>query len=227
VSLPRYDDAGEPLLMRTARILLCACAAVAAAPLAIGGVVVTAVATTLAGAVPVAPATACGPSAPAGVAGTIDRWITRTVPGSPLAGTGAAMVAGAAGTGLDPRLLAAIALQETRLGTAGGGPAVFNPFGLGPGLAFSSWAGAIALAVRTLVTMHAGGAQTIAEISVHWAPIGAANDPGGLNASWSGGVGSAYAELGGDPAGPVFGSLSGPRGGAPAGCAAASHGRTA
>jgi hypothetical protein len=53
--------------------------------------------------------------------------------------------------------------------------------------------------------MHAGGATTIAEIGAHWAPIGAANDPAGLNANWVGGVAAAYAQLGGDPSGPVFG----------------------
>ncbi len=185
------------------------CGAVCVAPLAFGGIIVTALAVTLAGAPPSTGRSACAATAPNGSpsvqADEIDAWIVREVPGSPMAGIGPAMVAEAAGTGLDPRLLAAIALQETRLGTAGGGPAVDNPLGLGPGLAFPSWAAAIALAVATLARMHAAGAQTIAEIAVHWAPVGATNDPTGLNANWVGGVSAAYAALGGDPAGPVFG----------------------
>jgi len=188
------------------------CGAVCVAPLAVGGIIVTALAVTLAGASRTTVTAACSgtsPGAPgSGPVGEIDAWVAREVPLSPLTGIGAAMVAGAAGSGLDPRLLAAIALQETRLGTAGGGPAVHNPFGLGPGLAFPNWAAAIALAVHTLESMHAAGARTIAEIAVHWAPVGAANDPTGLNANWVGGVSSAYAALGGNPAAPVFGSAA-------------------
>jgi len=192
--------------MRTAVAILAVAGTVMAAPLALGGIIVTALAVTLAGAHTPETAVACAGRASAQpAAGAIDAWIARTVPGSPLRGLGATMVAGVAGSGLDPRLLAAIALQETRLGTAGGGPAVDNPFGLGPGLAFPSWAAAIALAVRTLWSMHAAGAQTIAQLAVHWAPVGAANDPTGLNANWVGGVSAAYAALGGNPAGPVFG----------------------
>jgi hypothetical protein len=175
-------------------------------PLALGGVVVVAVAATVAGAAAPASGTTCAtsPLPPGDTAGAIDTWIRREVPASPLIGVGAEMVAGAAGSGLDPRLLAAMAMQETRLGTAGGGPAVFNPFGLGPGLAFPSWASAIRMAVATLATMHAGGAWTIAGIAVHWAPVGASNDPGGLNVNWVGGVSASYAQLGGDPSGSVF-----------------------
>jgi hypothetical protein len=207
VSSPSPNPFGTRM-MRTGRLLLAGAVVVVAIPLSVGGVVVTAVATTLAGALPQAVGPSCASMSTSGIAAAIDRWIGATVPGSPLDGTGAAMVTGTAGTGLDPRLLAAIALQETRLGTAGPGPAVFNPFGLGPGLEFSNWDDAIALAVGTLVTMHRAGARTIAEISVHWAPIGASNDPGGLNANWSAGVGRAYAQLGGDPSGPVFGRPS-------------------
>jgi hypothetical protein len=193
--------------MRSAIVVIAVCATVCAAPLVFGGIVVTALAATLTEASPTVAASACAAGGPVGSASAagIDAWITREVPGSPLAGIGAAMVAGASGSGLDPRLLAAIALQETRLGTAGGGPAVYTPFGLGPGLAFPSWSAAIDLAVHTLAAMHAAGAQTIAEIARHWAPVGAANDPTGLNDNWAGGVAAAYAALGGDPAGRVFG----------------------
>jgi hypothetical protein len=192
--------------MRPGTVVLAALLGVAGTPLALGGVVVVSVAATVAGATGAASGSRCveGAVSSASAARVIDAWIRREVPASPLAGIGPQMVAGASGSGLDPRLLAAIAMQETRLGTAGGGPAVFNPFGLGPGLAFPNWAAAIHLAVATLATMHAGGAGTIAGIAVHWAPVGASNDPGGLNVNWVGGVGASYAQLGGDPAGPVF-----------------------
>lgn len=194
--------------MRARAAIVVTLGAICAAPLVFGGIIVTAVAVTIAGAAPPA-ASVCTAAIAGGVGGTtaaaIDAWIARRIPGSPLVGLGASMVAGASGSGLDPRLLAAIALQETSLGTAGGGPAVHNPFGLGPGLAFPNWAAAIALAVRTLAGMHAAGAQTIDQIAAHWAPVGATNDPTGLNANWVGGVSAAYAALGGNPVGPVFG----------------------
>jgi len=192
--------------MRGALAIVVVCAATCITPVLCGGILVTALAVTIAGTLPGRTIAACAtPVQSRAVAAKIDAWISLRMPGSPLEGLGPAMVAGASGSGLDPRLLAAIALQETSLGTAGGGPAVNNPFGLGPGLAFPSWGAAIGLAVRTLAAMHAAGAWTIAEIAVHWAPVGAANDPSGLNANWVGGVSAAYAALGGNPAGPVFG----------------------
>ena len=47
------------------------------------------------------------------------------------------------------------------------------------------------------------GRDTLATIGAKWAPLGAANDPGGLNANWTAGVGAYYAALGGDPARPI------------------------
>ncbi len=198
--------------MRVPLFVLAAFAVICGVPVMLGGIVLTTLTATLAAAQPRASAPACTTAQPRALTGslaaarTIDAWIAAEVPTSPLIGLGPALVAGAAGSGLDPRLLAAIAMQETRLGTLGGGPAVHNPFGLGPGLAFASWQSAIALAVQTLEVMHDAGADTIAEIAVHWAPIGAANDPTNLNANWVGGVAAAYAQLGGDPSASVFGS---------------------
>ena len=203
--------------MRTPLRALAVLAVICGAPLVLGGIVLTTVTATLAAAQPRASSPTCTTAQPRALAGsraawTIDRWIAAEVPTSPLVGLGPTLVAGVAGSDLDPRLLAAIAMQETRLGTLGGGPTVHNPFGLGPGLAFASWRSAIALAVHTLEVMRDGGAETIAEIAVHWAPIGAANDPANLNANWVGGVAAVYAQLGGDPSASVFGS---PTAGAP------------
>ena len=199
--------------MRTPLLVLAVFAMVCGAPMAVGGIVLMTLAATFAAAQPRSSPTACAiaPSHPvtgSTVARRIDTWIASTVPASPLIGLGQAMVDGAAGSGLDPRLLAAIALQETRLGTLGAGPAVHNPFGLGPGLVFGSWTSAISLAVHTLEVMHAGGAQTIGGIAAHWAPIGAGNDPTNLNANWAGGVAAGYVQLGGNAAASVFGPQS-------------------
>jgi hypothetical protein len=192
--------------MRSPLAVLATASVVCGAPLAVGGITLTAIAATLSGLPGSAPSARCVPVAVDARQGdALDTWMARVVPGSPLVGLGAVFVAVAAPAGLDPRILPAIALQETRLGTAGGGPAVRNPFGLGPGLAFASWRAAAHLAVVTLATMYSGGARTIAQIGTRWAPVGAANDPAGLNANWVSGVADAYASLGGDPTGPVFG----------------------
>lgn len=186
-------------------MLLAAAVAVAVAPVALGGTVVITIAAVLSGADRPSATSICAAPGSVAVARGIDDWIAVRVPESPLRATGAQMTAAVAGTGLDPRLLAAIAMQETRLGTRGGGPAVFNPFGLGPQLAFPNWMAAMRLAVATLVGMHDAGAVTILQLGAHWAPVGAANDPTGLNSGWVAGVAASYASLGGDPAGSVFG----------------------
>lgn len=134
----------------------------------------------------------------------IDAYLAQR--GSPLAGLGATFAARAAAVGLDPRLLVAIAGSETAFGTHGPAQGIQNPFGLGPGIAYPSWADAIAAAARTLGgQLYRGvGLVTIAQISTRWAPVGAANDPTGLNVNWTANVSRFYAELGGDPAAPVF-----------------------
>ena len=59
-------------------------------------------------------------------------------------------------------------------------------------------------AVATLTQMHGTGAATIAELGAQWAPVGAANDPTGLNSGWVTGVAAAYASLGANPSTSVF-----------------------
>jgi hypothetical protein len=140
--------------------------------------------------------------APTDAAG-IDAMLARA--GSPLAGEGATFVAEAGAAGIDPRALVAIAAHETMLETYGPSQAIHNPFGLGPGWAFASDADAIARAAQTLGAYYLpAGRTTIPTIGARWAPLGAANDPAGLNGSWTTGVGTYYAALGGDPARPVL-----------------------
>jgi len=120
--------------------------------------------------------------------------------GSPMAGEGATIVTEAAAAGIDPRAIVAIAAHETMLETYGPAQEIRNPFGLGPGIAFPSERAAIARAVSTLAGWYLPeGRTTLATIGAKWAPIGASNDPGGLNANWTTGTGTYYAALGGDP----------------------------
>jgi hypothetical protein len=134
-----------------------------------------------------------------GDASGLDAMLARA--GSPLAGEGATFVAEGLAAGVDPRALVAIAAHETMLETYVPAQSIRNPFGLGPGMAFASESDAIALAARTLAGHYLPeGRDTLATIGAKWAPLGAANDPSGLNASWTAGVGAYYAALGGDPA---------------------------
>lgn len=123
--------------------------------------------------------------------------------GSPLAGDGAAFVREGLANDIDPRALVAIAAHETMLETYGPAQAVRNPFGLGPGIAFDDESDAIAMAARTLARYSSDGLVTIPQIGARWAPVGAANDPGGLNGAWPSGVSAFFTTLGGDPGRPV------------------------
>jgi hypothetical protein len=121
--------------------------------------------------------------------------------GSPMAGEGATIVTEAAAAGIDPRAIVAIAAHETMLETYGPAEEIHNPFGLGPGIAFASEREAIVRAVSTLAQWYLPeGRTTLATIGAKWAPVGATNDPAGLNANWTTGTGTYYAAMGGDPA---------------------------
>ncbi len=126
------------------------------------------------------------------------------VPGSPLVGLGAVFVEEGNRNGIDPRALVAIAYHESVLGTAGSGAGIHNAFGWGPAIPFSSWRENIATVARGLATGYvAKGRDTLDQIAPIWAPLGAANDPLGLNSSWLSAVGRSYEDLGGDPALPI------------------------
>ncbi len=140
--------------------------------------------------------------APGDAAG-IDAMLQRA--GSPLEGEGAAFVREGTAAGIDPRALVAIAAHETILETYGPSQVIRNPFGLGPGWSFETEADAIARAASTLASMYLPEGRTaIPEIGAKWAPVGASNDPGGLNDNWTAGVGAYYAAMGGDPARPIL-----------------------
>jgi hypothetical protein len=137
-------------------------------------------------------------------AAALDEWMAEKVPGSPLVGLGSVFVAEGERNRIDPRALVAIAYHESVLGTAGSGADIHNAFGWGPAIPFDSWQENIATVARGLATGYvAKGRDTMAEIAPIWAPIGAANDPLGLNANWLAAVGGSHRELGGDPDGSI------------------------
>ena len=93
-------------------------------------------------------------------------------------------------------------MHESVLGTAGSGAGIHNAFGWGPAIAFASWQANIATVARGLAQGYiARGRDTLAAIQPVWAPLGAANDPTGLNSAWTDAVGRYYADMGGDPVG--------------------------
>jgi hypothetical protein len=137
-------------------------------------------------------------------AAALDEWMVEKVPGSPLVGLGAVFVEEGTRNEIDPRALVAIAYHESLLGTAGSGAGIHNAFGWGPAIPFSSWQENIATVARGLATGYvAEGRDTLADIAPVWAPLGAANDPLGLNSSWLSAVRRSYEDLGGDPAGSI------------------------
>jgi len=137
-------------------------------------------------------------------AARLDAYLTGK--GSPLAGLGAVFVNESQAVGLDPRMLVAVSGAETSFGAYGPSQTIHNPFGLGPGMRFASWADAIHRAAQNLggSLYLADGRVTIASIQQRWAPEGAANDPTGLNSNWTRNVSRYFSELGGDPSASVF-----------------------
>lgn len=160
-------------------------------------------ATTVAPAAQLAVAATAAPTGADGAA-RLDAYLAGK--GSPLAGLGAVFVNESQAVGLDPRFLVAISGAETSFGTYGPSQAIHNPFGLGPGMRFASWADAIHRAAQNLAghLYLADGRVTIPAIQRRWAPEGAANDPTGLNSNWTRNVSRYYAELGADPGASVF-----------------------
>lgn len=120
---------------------------------------------------------------------------------SPMAGQGAAFVASGGRWQLDPRLLVAIAGAESAFGKITCAP--YNAWGWGcPNgpYTFNSWADGIDTVAEGLRTNYLSeGRTTVALINLKYAPIGAANDPTGLNNHWTMNVSRFMIEQGGDP----------------------------
>ncbi|MCW2956242.1 MAG: conjugal transfer protein [Thermoleophilia bacterium] len=121
--------------------------------------------------------------------------------GSPMAGQGGAFLASGGRWQLDPRLLVAIAGAESNFGAITCAP--FNAWGWGcpdGPYDFASWADGIDTVAEGLRTNYlAEGRTSVALINLKYAPLGAANDPTGLNNHWTTNVSRFLSELGGDP----------------------------
>jgi hypothetical protein len=107
-------------------------------------------------------------------------------------------------THLDFRLPVAISGGETSFGTSGPGPAVHNAWGYfdpktGTNMAFPDWPAGIRRICNALASNYVAlGFDTIERIGGKWCPVGADNDPHGINANWIPVVTGFYVELGGD-----------------------------
>lgn len=119
--------------------------------------------------------------------------------GSPWADQVPAIMRAANRNRVDPRLLVAIAGAESAYGKVVPSGS-FNPFGIGPGRRYSSWEEGFNAAATLLRKHYIGeGRKGLAEIGKKWAPVGAANDPTGLNSNWYRNTSTIYTSLGGDP----------------------------
>lgn len=133
-------------------------------------------------------------SVPAGDANTVNRL--NSVLRGRFAGQGAAFAAAAQRHGVNPNLLAAIAMHETGNGTSRAVRENNNPGGLmNPRTnwstlqRFSSLNGGIDAMARNLKRGYIDkGLTTLPQIQQKYAPVGAANDPRGLNGHWVSGV---------------------------------------
>lgn len=102
--------------------------------------------------------------------------------------------------GLDPYALAAISMHETAGGTSNAFTSKNNAMGIsdssGP-VSMSSVEASIDQQAATLARKNGpyAGADDLASIGAIYAPVGASNDPRGLNGGWASGVSRFYREL--------------------------------
>ena len=101
-----------------------------------------------------------------------------------------------ANTGIDPALIASIAMHETGNGTSNLAKNQNNVGGITDGSggfqSYSSLADGIEAVGDLLKSYADSGKTTIAQIQKSWAPVGAGNDPTGLNNNWVNGVSTFY-----------------------------------
>lgn len=128
-----------------------------------------------------------------GVAGGLDKAsFDRKFAGTPLAAKYDGIVAAANANGIPPALLAGVIAHETGNGSnvrynnvAG----LMNPeTGSRTKLAFPSIDAGIAAAGRTVAKNYSAAGRHLGAMAKRYAPVGAANDPGGLNSRWQSGV---------------------------------------
>lgn len=118
-----------------------------------------------------------------------------------MTGNGAAFMASGARWQVDPRLVVAIAGAESSFGLITCAP--FNGWGWGcpnSPYDFESWADGFDTVMQGLRTNYlAEGRTSVALIHQKYAPVGADNDPTGLNNNWTINVSNFLIEQGGNP----------------------------
>lgn len=125
----------------------------------------------------------------------INQYLKRK--NSPLAPYAKAIVKAGRKWGVSPYLIVAIAGAETSFATYGPSQKIKNAWGWGPHIEFPTWQASINAIAKGLRTNYLDkGLTTVGQIGAKWAPIGAANDPNGLNNEWSRNVNAVLAELG-------------------------------
>lgn len=147
-----------------------------------------------------APATAAPDDAR--LADDIARWMRGRTPDTPLAAYTDEMVAAGRRHGVDPRLVAAIAAAESTLATQRIQP--HNAWGIMQGgktfRSFGSWEEGIDYVASLLRRGYLDeGLLTVRDIGAKYCPVGAANDPRGVNRLWVPDMTILYRQLGGDP----------------------------
>jgi general stress protein YciG len=128
--------------------------------------------------------------------GDLDRGAyDKMFAGTPLAGQYDTLVRAAQANNVPPSLMAAIMAHETGRGTSAMLREKNNPAGLmdpktgaATGQSFGSIEEGIAEAGRRIGKNYRRGGGTIAGMAGIYAPVGAANDPRGLNRGWAAGV---------------------------------------
>ena len=128
---------------------------------------------------------------------------------APLAPYAATFTAAGAAYGVDPRLLAAISMNESANGTSNAFRNKNNAMGIsdenGP-THQESVEVSIEKMARLLGSKTYGpykNARTLAEVAAEYAPVGAKNDPRKLNGGWLEAVSRNLRALGGDPSAPI------------------------
>lgn len=140
-----------------------------------------------------------GPTSGAISPQAIDAYLASK--GSPMAGQGAAFVQSGMRWQVDPRLLVAIAGAESNFGQVTCGPN--NAWGWAcpnDPESFATWAAGIDTVTKGLRSYYLDeGRTSVTLIQQKYCPVGAANDPTGLNNHWSTNVTKFLTELGGNP----------------------------
>lgn len=147
-----------------------------------------------------------GSASTSDIVSQIKSVIKRRAPTSPLLPHVEYAVQYSLQTGLDPRFIFAISGSESTFGTTGNSASIHNAWGMGPHIVYPDWQTGFRAAIDNLNgDLYRGdGRFTIEAIGARWCPVGAANDPTGLNNNWVPNMNILYTELGGDPTRSVF-----------------------